>query len=58
MNTKARNQDCPGTSDGNHQGVEGCDYSIVESSDAVPQASPAVRNPIPASHCLNPSCAG
>jgi probable HAF family extracellular repeat protein len=30
--------------DENHPGVEGCDYSMVEASAAVPQTSPAVRN--------------
>ena len=30
--------------DGNHPGVEGCDYSMVEASDAVAQVTPAVRD--------------
>jgi probable HAF family extracellular repeat protein len=30
--------------DENHPGVEGCDYSLVEASAAVPQTSPAVRD--------------
>jgi probable HAF family extracellular repeat protein len=31
--------------DEHHPGVEGCDYSMVETSAAVPQTSSAVRNP-------------
>jgi probable HAF family extracellular repeat protein len=31
--------------DENHPGIEGCDYSMVETSAAVPQTSSAVRNP-------------
>jgi hypothetical protein len=30
--------------DEHHPGVEGCDYSLVEASTAVPQNSPAVRD--------------
>jgi len=32
--------------DENHPGVEGCDYSMVEGSTAVPQTSPAVRDAV------------
>jgi probable HAF family extracellular repeat protein len=31
--------------DENHPGVDGCDYSMVEASAAVPQSSSALRNP-------------
>jgi hypothetical protein len=30
--------------DGNHPGIEGCDYSLVEASAVVAKTTPAVRN--------------